>query len=223
MSEDEQVSAAMSTALRASGVRILEHAGTIERFEPSSAGVRLLYSEGDAQAHVDATLAVVAVGWVASTNGLNLAAAGVRNRPARLHRGGLRAPHDRARHLRCRRRHRAPDGRPRGRARGLPGRDQRNPRARRRPPRRGQPARQLHRPRICLRRAHRGDRTRVARRRRRDRALRLSCRAQSSTVARRGSASSSPSESITRSSAATSSVSEPSSSPNWRRSRWRPA
>ena len=41
MSEDEQVAAAMSMALQASGVRVLEHAGTIERFMPSPAGVRL--------------------------------------------------------------------------------------------------------------------------------------------------------------------------------------
>ena len=81
MSEDEQVAAAMSMALRASGVRVLEHAGTIERFEQSSVGVRLLYSKGDGQAQVDATLAVVAVGWVADTDGLNLAAAGVQTDP----------------------------------------------------------------------------------------------------------------------------------------------
>ena len=34
MSEDQQVAAAMSTALQGAGVRILERAGTIERFEP---------------------------------------------------------------------------------------------------------------------------------------------------------------------------------------------
>ena len=77
MSEDEQVAAAMATALQGSGVRILEHAGTIERFDPCPAGVRLVYSRNGAQAHVDATLAVVAVGWVANTDGLDLAAVGV--------------------------------------------------------------------------------------------------------------------------------------------------
>src|SRR5205814_838549 len=66
MSEDEQVAAAMSTALQASGVRVLEDAGTIERFEPSPAGVRLVYSGSDAQAEIDATLAVVAVGEAAA-------------------------------------------------------------------------------------------------------------------------------------------------------------
>ena len=39
--------------------------------------MRLVYSKSDAQEHVDATLAVVAVGWVANTDGLDLAAAGV--------------------------------------------------------------------------------------------------------------------------------------------------
>ena len=77
MSEDEQVSAAMSSALQASGVRVLEDAGTIERFEPAPTGVRLVACGSDGQAHTDATLAVVAVGWVANTDGLDLAAVGV--------------------------------------------------------------------------------------------------------------------------------------------------
>ena len=81
MSEDEQVAAAMSTALQGSGVRVLEHAGTIERFEPSRAGVRLAYSASNEQAQIDATLAVVAVGWVANTDPLDLAVAGVETDP----------------------------------------------------------------------------------------------------------------------------------------------
>lgn len=78
MSEDEQVSAAMSTALQGSGMRVVEDAGTIERFERSSAGVRVVYSRRGALHHIDAAVAVVAIGWVANTDGLNLAAAGVR-------------------------------------------------------------------------------------------------------------------------------------------------
>ena len=81
MSEDEQVSAAMSSALQASGVQVLEDAGTIERFEPSPTGVRLVASGSDGPAHIDATLAVVAVGWVANTDGLDLAAVGVETDP----------------------------------------------------------------------------------------------------------------------------------------------
>jgi pyruvate/2-oxoglutarate dehydrogenase complex dihydrolipoamide dehydrogenase (E3) component len=78
MSEDEQVSAAMSTALQSSGVRVVEDAGSIERFEQSPAGVRVVYTKGGAQDYIDAAVAVVAIGWVANTDGLNLAAAGVR-------------------------------------------------------------------------------------------------------------------------------------------------
>ena len=62
-------------------MRVLEHAGTIERFEPSPAGVRLVYSGRDTQAEIDATLAVVAVGWVANTDPLDLAVAGVETDP----------------------------------------------------------------------------------------------------------------------------------------------
>ena len=81
MSEDAQVAAAMSTALQGSGVRVLEHAGTIERFEPARAGVRLVHSRSGEIAQVDAALAVIAVGWVANTDDLDLAAAGVETDP----------------------------------------------------------------------------------------------------------------------------------------------
>jgi pyruvate/2-oxoglutarate dehydrogenase complex dihydrolipoamide dehydrogenase (E3) component len=59
------------------GIRILEDAGTTERFESCPTGVRLIYTKSDTRQHVDATVAVVAVGWVANTSGLDLAAAGV--------------------------------------------------------------------------------------------------------------------------------------------------
>ena len=77
MSEDEDVAATVGAALQASGIQVLADAGTIERFERCPAGVRLAYAMGDAQDHIDAAVAVVAVGWVANTAGLNLAAAGV--------------------------------------------------------------------------------------------------------------------------------------------------
>ncbi len=78
MSEDEDVSAAVKAALVASGVRIVEDAGTIERFESSPSGVRLVHCANGATDSVDATVAVVAAGWVAATTGLKLDAAGVR-------------------------------------------------------------------------------------------------------------------------------------------------
>ena len=78
MSEDEEVSAAMRAALEASEVQVREDAGAIERFEPCPAGVRLAYATDGARQHAEAAVAVVAVGWVANTEGLDLAAAGVR-------------------------------------------------------------------------------------------------------------------------------------------------
>ena len=70
----------MSTALQNSGVRILEHAGTIERFGPCPAGVRLVYSGRCAVAHRrDACRRRGRL--VANTDGLDLAAAGVQTDP----------------------------------------------------------------------------------------------------------------------------------------------
>jgi pyruvate/2-oxoglutarate dehydrogenase complex dihydrolipoamide dehydrogenase (E3) component len=48
-----------------------------ERCEPCPVGVRLIYVKNDARNGIDVTAAVVAVGWVANTAGLNLPAAGV--------------------------------------------------------------------------------------------------------------------------------------------------
>ena len=58
MSEDQDVAAAVSAALAASGIQVLENAGTIDCLEPSPAGVRLTYTP-DADPHaIDATIAV---------------------------------------------------------------------------------------------------------------------------------------------------------------------
>jgi pyruvate/2-oxoglutarate dehydrogenase complex dihydrolipoamide dehydrogenase (E3) component len=76
MSEDEDVSATVAAALRGAGIDVIEGGGSIERFEDCPAGVRLLYTRDGAQHELDATVAVVAVGWVADTAALNLAAAG---------------------------------------------------------------------------------------------------------------------------------------------------
>ena len=51
--------------------------GSIESFEKTPSGVRMVFSKDGTRDSADATLAVVAVGWVADTAGLNLAAAGV--------------------------------------------------------------------------------------------------------------------------------------------------
>jgi dihydrolipoamide dehydrogenase len=77
MSEDDDVAAAVGAALRASGIDVLENAGTLERFDPCPAGVRMTHSQDGARKSIDASLVVVAVGWVANTAELGLGAAGV--------------------------------------------------------------------------------------------------------------------------------------------------
>ena len=76
-SEDEDVSAAVSAAFRESGIVVHENFGTINSFEKTPTGVRMIFSNNGVQDSAEATLAVVAVGWVADTAGLSLAAAGV--------------------------------------------------------------------------------------------------------------------------------------------------
>ncbi len=77
MGEDHDVVTTVADALAASGIEVLEGAGTIERFEPGPAGVRLIHSRNGTRSVIDATVAVVAVGWVADTTELRLDAAGV--------------------------------------------------------------------------------------------------------------------------------------------------
>jgi pyruvate/2-oxoglutarate dehydrogenase complex dihydrolipoamide dehydrogenase (E3) component len=77
MSEDRDVSEAVAAALAASGVQIVQDAGTIDRFERCTAGVRMLHSPASGQQSIEAALAVVAAGWVADTAGLALDRAGV--------------------------------------------------------------------------------------------------------------------------------------------------
>ena len=77
MTEDGDVAEAVGTALQASGIDVLQNAGTIERFEQCPTGVRMIYSSGGAEHPIEAAVVVVAVGWVADTAELNPAAAGV--------------------------------------------------------------------------------------------------------------------------------------------------
>ena len=156
MSEDQRGGGRDEHGVQGAGVRILERAGTIERFEPCPAGVRLVYSRSGAQARVDAALAVVAVGWVANTDGLDLAAAGVRtdargyiqvDAQLRTSAPGIYAAGDVTGHLMVvheahREAYLAATNAILGRTDALPAG--------------GQPARQLHRPRVRLRRAQRG-------------------------------------------------------------------
>lgn len=86
LTEDEDVSAEVAAAFRASGIVVQENFGAIESFEKTPNGVRMVFSKNGDRDSAEAALAVVAVGWVANTAGLNLAAAGVETD----HRGFVR-------------------------------------------------------------------------------------------------------------------------------------
>ncbi len=79
--EDAEVSAAVGAAFRASGIDVHEGFGEIEGFERCAVGVRMNIVRDGARASIDAELIVRAIGWVADTGGLNLAAAGVATDP----------------------------------------------------------------------------------------------------------------------------------------------
>ena len=75
--EDEEVAAAVASALRASGVEVHERFGDITSFEKTATGVRMNFHRGGESASAEAALVVVATGWVADTKHLNLAEVGV--------------------------------------------------------------------------------------------------------------------------------------------------
>src|SRR5215813_4659273 len=75
--EDEDVAAAASRAFRESGMVVKENFGTIESFEKTPTGIRMNFSKDGKRDSTEAALVVVAVGWVADSARLNLAAAGV--------------------------------------------------------------------------------------------------------------------------------------------------
>jgi pyruvate/2-oxoglutarate dehydrogenase complex dihydrolipoamide dehydrogenase (E3) component len=75
--EDEDVASAVAAAFRNSGMVVQEHFGVIESFEKTPTGVRMYFSKDGKRDSAEATLAVVAAGWVANTAGLNPSVAGV--------------------------------------------------------------------------------------------------------------------------------------------------
>jgi len=77
MTEDEDVSAAVAAAFRAAGIDVREDFGAIERFEATPGGVRMLFSKDGRPGQAEAAAIVVAIGWRADTDGLDLARAGV--------------------------------------------------------------------------------------------------------------------------------------------------
>jgi pyruvate/2-oxoglutarate dehydrogenase complex dihydrolipoamide dehydrogenase (E3) component len=79
--EDEDVSVAVAAAFRESGIVVRENFGTIEAFEKTPGGVRMVFSKDGRRDTVEAAIAVVAIGWVADSAGLGLANAGVQTDP----------------------------------------------------------------------------------------------------------------------------------------------
>lgn len=75
--EEPEVAAVAAAAFRESGMAVRENFGTIESFEKTPSGVRMNFIKDGKRDSVEATLAVVAVGWAADTAGLNLTAVGV--------------------------------------------------------------------------------------------------------------------------------------------------
>ena len=75
--EDEEVSAAAATAFREAGIAVRENFGLIESFEKTQAGVRMWFSKDGERESAEASVVVVAIGWVAETSLLNLAKANV--------------------------------------------------------------------------------------------------------------------------------------------------
>ncbi|WP_147444750.1 NAD(P)/FAD-dependent oxidoreductase [Corallococcus sp. CA053C] len=79
--EDEDVSTAVAESFRQTGMVVREAFGSIERFERTPGGVRMVFSRDGVRDSAEAALVVVAVGWTADTSALNLAAAGVETDP----------------------------------------------------------------------------------------------------------------------------------------------
>ena len=75
--EDEDVSAAIASAFSAAGISVHEGFGTIDRFEETPDGVRMISSREGVQSSTEAALVIVAVGWTADTVGLRLDVAGI--------------------------------------------------------------------------------------------------------------------------------------------------
>jgi pyruvate/2-oxoglutarate dehydrogenase complex dihydrolipoamide dehydrogenase (E3) component len=75
--EDEDVSAVVTTAFREAGMIVRENFGAIDSFEKTAGGVRMFFTREGVRDSAEAALVVVAVGWVADTAGLNLPAVGV--------------------------------------------------------------------------------------------------------------------------------------------------
>jgi pyruvate/2-oxoglutarate dehydrogenase complex dihydrolipoamide dehydrogenase (E3) component len=79
--EDEDVSAAVAAAFRQLGIVVRENFGTVESFEKTPSGVRMVFSKDGIQDSAEGALVVAAVGWMTDTSDLNLSAARVKTDP----------------------------------------------------------------------------------------------------------------------------------------------
>lgn len=75
--EDEDVSEAIAAAFTDAGIVVRQNFGTIEHFEKTSNGVRMAFIKNGKRDSAEATVVVVAVGWVADAAGLRLSNAGI--------------------------------------------------------------------------------------------------------------------------------------------------
>lgn len=75
--EDHDVSTAMADAFRNSGIDVKEDFGVINSFEKSSTGVRMRFTKDGESQFAEASLAIIAIGWIANTSQLGLLQAGV--------------------------------------------------------------------------------------------------------------------------------------------------
>jgi pyruvate/2-oxoglutarate dehydrogenase complex dihydrolipoamide dehydrogenase (E3) component len=75
--EDEDVSTAVEQGFLQSGIVVSKNFGEIQAFEKTPTGVRMLFRKDDKPLSAEATVVVIAVGWRANTEGLDLAKAGV--------------------------------------------------------------------------------------------------------------------------------------------------
>jgi pyruvate/2-oxoglutarate dehydrogenase complex dihydrolipoamide dehydrogenase (E3) component len=75
--EDEDVSLAVERAFEQSGIQVRKNFGVIERFEKTPAGVKMLFRKDGELLSAEATVAVIAIGWIANTEGLDIFKAGI--------------------------------------------------------------------------------------------------------------------------------------------------
>jgi pyruvate/2-oxoglutarate dehydrogenase complex dihydrolipoamide dehydrogenase (E3) component len=91
--EDHDVSTAMADAFRNSGIDVKEDFGVIDSFEKSPTGVRMRFTKDGEPQFAEASLAVIAVGWVANTSQLGLPQAAVEtNRKGFIEGPTMRVP-----------------------------------------------------------------------------------------------------------------------------------